>query len=81
MPDRHTEKRVAMLRSLETRTGQSIDDWVEVLAACPSRGFMDRVAWLKAGHGLGHFHARLVVEVAREGDRADPAGDSPPPAK
>ncbi len=31
-------------------------------------GFMAIVTWLKEEHGLGHFQARLIAELKRDGD-------------
>ena len=72
MPDRHEVKRAAIAKSLEQRSGRSLDEWVAIANGAPSAGFMELVAWLKAEHGLGHFQARLIAEERR--DRASAAG-------
>ncbi len=55
-----------MIDTLESKTGHDLDSWIEIVASAPCRGFMERVRWLKAERGLGHFQARLIVEEERD---------------
>ena len=64
----HDQKRAAMAANLEEQTGRTVEQWADILRAAQITGFMDSIGWLKAEHGLGHFQARLVVEVSRAGD-------------
>ena len=61
-----SQERATMIATLQSKTGRDLDSWIEIVASAPCPGFMDRVRWLKAEHGLGHFQARLVVEEDRD---------------
>ena len=47
--------------SIEKTYGQPIAHWLALLAGREERKHMALVAWLKAGHGLGHGHANALV--------------------
>ena len=47
--------------SIERTYGQPIDHWIALVAAREGETHMQRVAWLKAEHGLGHGHANAIV--------------------
>jgi len=56
-----------MAERLANESGRSIDDWVKLAEQSGEDGFMAVVGWLKQEHGLGHFQARLIAEVLRDG--------------
>jgi hypothetical protein len=64
--ERHNQKRASMVDSLENQTGQSLEDWAEVITENELSGFKPIVDWLKQEHGLGHFQARLIAEAYRD---------------
>jgi hypothetical protein len=58
--------------SLETNTGKTLAQWVEIARICPETAPKARQRWLKENHGLGQNYAMMVLgEIARE------AGDNP----
>ncbi len=61
----------SQLRNIETRTGRSIDAWVELIRASGRRRHGEIVPWLKAEHGLTHGSAHRLALVAI--DRLAPA--------
>ena len=68
--DAHQRKPEGMIWNLPSKTGRSLEVWLEVLGGCDDRSHAGRVAWLKREHGLGHFQARLVASEARDRDEA-----------
>jgi predicted transport protein len=52
----------ALRRQMREKTGRTVDEWVEVLAANPQGSLTANIAWLKQRHGLGHYQAELVAE-------------------
>ena len=56
-----------MAQRIEAESGRSVAQWAELVGETGIAGFTARVDWLKSEHGLGHFQARLVAEVARDG--------------
>ena len=58
--------------SLETSTGKTLAQWVEIARGCPEMAPKARQRWLKENHGLGQNYAMMVLgEIARE------AGENP----
>jgi hypothetical protein len=59
---------VAMVRKwadeLPAKTGRSLEQWAAVLRTAPHEARKDRVAWLKAGYGLGTVTAEQIYEYA-----------------
>lgn len=47
--------------SIEKKYGQPIDHWLTLVANLKDMKHMERVAFLKSEHGLGHGHANAVV--------------------
>ncbi|MFM2261603.1 MAG: hypothetical protein RI959_279, partial [Pseudomonadota bacterium] len=47
--------------SIEKKYGQPINYWLELVGAKTGLKHMERVAWLKTEHGMGHGHANAVV--------------------
>jgi hypothetical protein len=58
------EMRKAILANLPEKTGKGLEEWLALLRAKGPKGKKERVAWLKAEHGLGHYQAHWVVEEA-----------------
>jgi hypothetical protein len=54
----------SQLRNIETQTGRSIDEWVELIRAGGRRRHGEIVPWLKAEHGLTHGSAHRLALVA-----------------
>lgn len=55
--------------SIEKTYGQPVAHWLELIAAMEGLTHMQRVARLKAEHGLGHGHANALVAHALAGTR------------
>ncbi|MFL4474419.1 DUF4287 domain-containing protein [Paeniglutamicibacter sp. MACA_103] len=51
--------------SIESRYGQPIDHWMELLANVAGQKHLEQVNWLKTEHGIGHGHANALVHVYR----------------
>lgn len=47
--------------SIEKKYGQPIAYWLDLLSSCQGMKHMERVAWLKSEHGMGHGHANAIV--------------------
>ena len=47
--------------SIEKKYGQPIHHWLTLVANLKDMKHMERVAFLKSEHGLGHGHANAVV--------------------
>lgn len=47
--------------SIEKTYGQPINYWLELVANLEDMKHMERVAFLKSEHGLGHGHANAIV--------------------
>jgi Domain of unknown function (DUF4287) len=50
--------------SIERTYGQPISHWLALVAAMGEAKHMEKVARLKADHGLGHGHANAIVAYA-----------------
>ncbi|MGA0603556.1 DUF4287 domain-containing protein [Caulobacter sp. KR2-114] len=58
--------RASVRASLETTTGRSLAQWVEIAGQCPETRPRARQKWFKDVHGLGQNYAMLVMgEAAR----------------
>ena len=51
--------------SIEKTYGQPIEHWLGIVRGMPDRKHMEKVAILKAEHGLGHGHANAIVAHVR----------------
>lgn len=49
--------------SIETKYGQPIDHWMQVLKKAGPMKHMELVSLLKTEHGMGHGHANALVAV------------------
>ncbi|QEW23233.1 hypothetical protein LA6_005469 (plasmid) [Paracoccaceae bacterium] len=47
--------------SIEKKYGRPIKEWLDLVAGRDGETHMQRVAWLKSEHGLGHGHANAIV--------------------
>ncbi len=47
--------------SIEKTYGQPVTHWIALVSAREGETHMQRVAWLKSEHGLGHGHANAIV--------------------
>ncbi|ALX05232.1 MULTISPECIES: DUF4287 domain-containing protein [Aeromicrobium] len=47
--------------SIEKRYGESIEHWLDLLRGLGDVAHMEKVAYLKNEHGLGHGHANALV--------------------
>jgi len=47
--------------SIEKKYGQPIAHWLALVGELKDMKHMERVAWLKSEHGLGHGHANAIV--------------------
>ncbi len=47
--------------SIEKKYGQPIQQWLDLARGMKGLTHMERVARLKADHGLGHGHANAIV--------------------
>lgn len=65
--------------SIETKYGHPIEHWLQLARAMDGMKHMERVARLKADHGLGHGHANAIVAYV-SAEAKDPADTSSLPA-
>jgi hypothetical protein len=47
--------------SIEKKYGQPIAHWIKLVSDLTDLKHMERVAWLKSEHGMGHGHANAIV--------------------
>lgn len=57
----------AYFASIEKTYGKPIAHWIDLVAARTGESHMQRGAWLKAEHGLGHGHANAIVAHVLKG--------------
>lgn len=57
----------AYLDNVETKTGKTPQQFVDMAAAQGLTAHKDIVAWLKADYGLGTGHANAISHVIRKG--------------
>lgn len=55
--------------NFESRTGRSLEAWVEIMKTCPETAPKARQSWLKSEYGLGQNHASHIL------DACSPAGE------
>jgi hypothetical protein len=56
--------RASYFPSIEKKYSQPIEYWLGLVAKLDNMKHMERVAWLKTEHGMGHGHANAIVAVA-----------------
>jgi hypothetical protein len=67
------KKWMASVRSsLETSTGKTLDQWVEIARGNPETAPRARQKWLKDQHGLGQNYAMLVLTTLAEAQGEKP---------
>jgi hypothetical protein len=47
--------------SIEKTYGQPIAHWLNLVGNLEGMKHMEKVAWLKSEHGMGHGHANAIV--------------------
>lgn len=50
--------------AIEAKYGQPVTYWLDLIRGRAGQSHMQRVAWLKQAHGLGHGHANALVAHA-----------------
>ncbi|MCB9133915.1 MAG: DUF4287 domain-containing protein [Anaerolineales bacterium] len=71
MADRIEEATQNMIKNLEEKYGQSLDEWVALVNASGFEKVKERINFLKAEHGLTYGYANLIALTAK--DRAGQA--------
>lgn len=66
----------SQLRNIETKTGRSIEEWVELIRASGHRRHGEIVPWLKSAHGLTHGNAHRLALVSIDRLSASDAGSA-----
>lgn len=61
--------------NFESRTGRSLEAWVEIMKTCPETAPKARQAWLKSEYGLGQNHASHILDASRPA--GEPGRDEP----
>ncbi len=61
MTDKPVKGPASYFPSIEKKYGRPIDEWIALVAARDGEPHMQRVAWLKSEHGMGHGHANAIV--------------------
>jgi Domain of unknown function (DUF4287) len=54
--------------SIEKKYGQPISHWLALVDTLSNMKHMEKVAWLKSEHGLGHGHANAIVAYKTRSD-------------
>jgi hypothetical protein len=68
------EQEQSMIANLERDSGKPIAWWLDLVEGSGLARHGERVAFLKADHGLGHGFANLVVHLARRRGDGEAAG-------
>jgi Domain of unknown function (DUF4287)/Domain of unknown function (DUF5655) len=56
------EMNAAIIANLSTKTGKSLEEWVELIQQTAPSGAKARIGWLKTEHGIGQVTARLLAQ-------------------
>jgi len=65
----------AFVANMKEKTGRPLEDWLELLASQGPAAEKERLAWLKAKHGLGMNYAGCIAEISvGKGDLYSPEG-------
>jgi len=56
------EMETAIIQNLPSKTGKSLDEWLEVLRESKLTEKKELKAHLKDTHGVGHFQAQTIVK-------------------
>ncbi len=59
--DTKTKGPASYFPSIEKNYGKPVAHWFKVLDAVKDKAHMEQVAFLKAGHKIGHGHANALV--------------------
>ncbi len=62
--ERQAKYFASMRASLESATGKSLAEWVEIARTCPETKHRARLKWFKETHGLLQNRASLVIDEA-----------------
>jgi hypothetical protein len=54
----------AIIAGMKEKTGRSLEDWLEVVGNDGPSTEKERLAWLKAKHGLGTNYAGCIAEIS-----------------
>ncbi|MGU9815556.1 DUF4287 domain-containing protein [Pseudomonas sp. LF135] len=57
--------------AIEKKYGQPISHWLDLLKTVNAQKHMERVAWLKTEHGMGHGHANALVAYYAAMEKGD----------
>jgi hypothetical protein len=64
----------AIIRNMPSRTGKTLEEWIEIVRAQDLTSRKERVAWLKQEHGITHVYAQIIAEEAgKSPDYVEPA--------
>ena len=71
MPDGNDKAKgpASYFPSIEKKYGRPIGEWLDLVRARGGETHMQRVAWLKSEHGMGHGHANAVVAFVMAEER------------
>ena len=75
MTERQKKWFASVQASLEAATGRPLDQWREVMKACPETTHRARLGWLKANHGVGVNYGSTILAACAPGD--EPGWDDP----
>ncbi|WP_425989981.1 DUF4287 domain-containing protein [Brevundimonas sp. TWP2-3-2] len=49
--------------NFETRSGRTLEAWLEIMKTCPETALRAQLAWLKAEHGVGQNHGSQILDA------------------
>ena len=64
-----------MLVNIESKTGKSLEKWLEIINDQPFTRTSEKMNWLRKEHGLTHGYAALIIYQAKQaaqGEAEDP---------
>lgn len=61
MADHPVKGPASYFPAIEKKYGRRVEHWFDLIRARRDQKHMERVAWLKEVHGLGHGHANALV--------------------
>ena len=68
-PPAKTQGPASYFPSIEKKYGQPIAHWLALVQGLEGMKHMERVAWLKTEHQMGHGHANAIVAHVMAGKK------------
>jgi hypothetical protein len=61
MPSNIDDMINTMLKTLESKTGKNLDEWIEIVIRSPTTKHKEMINYLKSEYGLTYGYANLIA--------------------